>query len=84
LGKGHTAELVLATEALDRTVTAVTLNTAAEAVLRQVIHQLGENQFPFVHRPIPWLSQEGAWSVEVETKFKSVTHQNPLFATHYQ
>ena len=49
LRKGHTAILVLATEAFDVMIAMVALNTATQRMVGKMIDCLGEDQFAVVH-----------------------------------
>ena len=49
LRKGHTAILVLATEAFDVMIALVALNTATQGRVGKMLHDLCEEQFAVVH-----------------------------------
>jgi hypothetical protein len=53
LRESHRPELVLAREALDRAITAVTRHSAPKGVHRQVVDQLREHQLALVHVHAP-------------------------------
>jgi bacteriorhodopsin len=51
--------LILAAESLDMPVAVVALNTAAQGMQRQMIHNLRENEFACVHRLIAPIRNAG-------------------------
>ena len=53
LRERHTAKLVLAAETLHPAIAAEPLDTTAQRVQRQVVHQLRENDLALVHRSAP-------------------------------
>ena len=49
MGECHAAELVVTAEAPDTPVSVITFDAAPKGMHRQVVHDLGEDQFAGVH-----------------------------------
>jgi len=75
LGEGHGGELVPACEPPDPVVAAVALNQPAKRAPRKVVHELGEDELPLVHLPLP-VEVAAAWAQGGRSSSRGHPHES--------